>query len=172
MKFCSHCGAPLQGDERFCVACGTPVSGNPRSAFECRCGRSANTCPPMPLPLAAPMGVPTGYAVPGSIPVVVGPPHAPANHAGKVWVGIFIVVVLWRELLLLEVEADSRHNAAGNSGTAGTRQPGAPAQPGTAGQPATMLALAQQQSVRGPLEGDLLDMSRSPMRAGRTTPPL
>jgi hypothetical protein len=163
MKFCSHCGAQLQGDERFCVACGTPVTASPGSVPASGAvsviaappihlppaAAAPMAPPPMVVPLPPPIRVPGVYAVPGSIPIGAGAPAAADNHAGKVWVGIILVAIVAGSYYY------SKHKPAAAVAPAVPARPGAPAQPGTPGQPGTPAqpvdngVLVQQQAFAG-----------------------
>jgi len=141
MKVCSHCGTPLQGDERFCVACGADVSSMTAPASVAASGPVTPVAPtPAPPASAAPIAhttVPVAYAapVPAPIPVFVSTPAPPAKTSSKVWTWIIIAAVLLGGYYYSKTTTSTTPTPAAPAQPGAPAEPGAPAQPGTPAQP-------------------------------------
>ena len=97
MKFCSNCGAPIEGNEHFCVKCGTPISANGAAipvAAPIPLAAVTYAAPPRPMPPQPVAAVPVAYPPPGAIPVAMPmPPQAPAQSGNKMWTWIVVAVL-------------------------------------------------------------------------------
>jgi hypothetical protein len=95
MKFCSNCGAPIEGNERFCVKCGTPISANGAAipvTAPLPLAAVTYAAPPPPMPPQPVAAVPVAY--PPQIPVAMPmPPQAPAQSGNKMWTWIVVAAL-------------------------------------------------------------------------------
>ena len=100
MKFCSNCGAPIEGNERFCVKCGAPVSTNGAAVpagVPMPMAAVPSAVPPLPMPPMPPppiAAVPAAYPPLGAFPVAMPmPPQAPAQSGNKMWVWVVVAIL-------------------------------------------------------------------------------
>ena len=95
MKFCSNCGAPIEGNEHFCVKCGTPISANGAAvpvAAPLPLAAVTYAAPPHLMPPQPVAAVPVAY--PPQIPVAMPmPPQAPAQSGNKMWTWIVVIAL-------------------------------------------------------------------------------
>jgi zinc-ribbon domain len=146
MKFCSHCGAQLHGDERFCGVCGTPVSATPSASAPAAGPVPGTPLPPAPVP---PLAVPVSYAASAPPPVAAGVAEAPAKSGGKMWTWIVVlglVAAAYSYYAKIKPAAATPPATPPATGTPTGTPPTAPAQPGVQAPP---VSLVQLQSFGG-----------------------
>jgi hypothetical protein len=119
MKICSHCGAPLLGDERFCTKCGADTMA------------TAGTVPAVavPMPPQGMAGMPMQYAMPpGAVPIAM-PMPPPAKRSGLMW-AVIVIAVLAFGYYYHEKQKPAAQTQPGNSPSQPGGNPGVnPAQP-------------------------------------------